>query len=111
MGASEYFNIPYLVVLDNEITTVYPTVEDMAFVLVWRKSLSPARFRMSSDEYWQYVKDHGNLVEICRNARIWERAKIRGIIDLRAKPIRFEVIGRKFLPYLTEWEVLMRMVE
>lgn len=108
---SEYLNVPYLVVMDNVVTTVYPTTDDMQFILLWRRIISPVRIRLTSDEYWQYAIDQENLVGICRQPRIWERTKIRGIIDLRDRPIRFEVIGRKFLPYMTEWDILMKLAE
>lgn len=109
-GIPEYLMAHYLCILDNELK-IYPTADTYRYVLYWRRTLSPARIRLTTDEYWQYTEDHQSLSSLCRQARIWENAKLRGIIDLREKPIRFEITGRKFLPYYTEYDILLKIVE
>lgn len=104
----DFLRAPYLLVLDASYS---PGWNEAAFLLMWRTLLVPEPTRIRSDVYWMYAVSHDNLVETCSSFTIWERVKCRGIIDLRSKPIRFSVVGRKFLPYLTEWDVLMRTID
>lgn len=110
-GTPDYLRAVYVVVIDNIPSSVGLSTDSFRYELFWRRSLLPYRDRLTSDEYWQYMEDQSHLEELCRNPALWRDAKLRGIIDLREKPIRFEIVGRKFLPYLTEWDILMRLTE
>jgi hypothetical protein len=100
----------YLLVLDNLITTVYPTRDDAAYVLYLRERPVLYRGVLGSDSYVRYMKDNEEVFGLCRDVQMWVGVDIRGVIDLRADPVRFGVVGGRSVPYMTEWDLLMDMV-
>lgn len=103
-------SMPYLLVLDHH--TLFPQTEGKyQFALLWRHALLPIAEIVGSDEWLVGVLDQAQLFEICDNPRLWERVSVRGILDLRTHPERFYVVGRRHMPYMTEYDIRMKMVE
>ena len=63
------------------------------------------------DKSFDYYSDQVALEHACTNPKRFERAQIKGILDLRARPRRIEIAGRRYAPYLTSYDVVMKMVE